>query len=115
LSDISQGWSLTLLGLIVAFSAMAIFIGVIVVLKRFFPYKEEAEEEEEVAPETPAEEAPVAVASTVEAEVAAIAVALVAARQKNRSPIGEALHSGRGSWWVANQLSSRQKAGLTRK
>jgi Na+-transporting methylmalonyl-CoA/oxaloacetate decarboxylase gamma subunit len=115
LDNIAQGWTLTLLGLIVAFSAMAIFIGVIVLLKRLFPYKEEAEETEAAA-EAPAEPAPVVVEATnIEPEIAAIAVAWVAAQQKNRSPIGAALQSGRSSWWVANQLSARQKMGLTRK
>lgn len=115
MDNISQGWTLTLLGLIVAFSAMAIFIGIIVLLKRLFPYKAEPEGEAEAAAEEPATAVKTTLNSNIEQEVAALAVAMVVARQRNRSPIGDALHSGRGSWWVANQLASRQKVGLNRK
>jgi Na+-transporting methylmalonyl-CoA/oxaloacetate decarboxylase gamma subunit len=105
--DIANGWTLTILGLFVAFLAMGIFIGVIVLLKRLFPYKEEvveADEAEAVVVSTP-------VSGLMEAEVAAIAVAIVAARQPDRSPIGSALLEGRGAWWGANHLASRQGAG----
>ena len=116
MTNIAQGWTLTLLGLLVAFSAMAIFIGVIVLLKKLFPYKGNGETEETPAESlAPAAELPVTTTSSMEAEIAALAVAITVERQKNRSPIGLALQSGPGSWWMANQLSARQKAGLTRK
>jgi hypothetical protein len=105
--DIASGWTLTILGLFVAFLAMGVFIGVIVLLKRLFPYKEEAVESDEA--ESIVVSAPIS--GLVEAEVAAIAVAIVAASQPNRSPIGAALLDGRGTWWGANHLTNRQGAG----
>jgi hypothetical protein len=99
--------------LIVAFLAMSIFVGTILLLKKLFPYQEEANETE--VEETPAKaEAPLMAASTLEAEVAAMAVAIVAARsaRKQYAPIGQALQSGRGSWWAAGQLSARQTTSL---
>jgi Na+-transporting methylmalonyl-CoA/oxaloacetate decarboxylase gamma subunit len=111
--EIAQGWTLTVLGLIVAFLAMSIFVGTILLLKKLFPYHEEATAAD--IEETPAEaEAPVTAASSMEAEVAAIAVAIVAARsaRKQHAPIGQALLSGRGSWWAAGQLSARQTPSL---
>lgn len=111
--EIAQGWTLTVLGLIVAFLAMSIFVGTILLLKKLFPYQEEANEGE--AEETPAEvEAQVMAASSIEAEVAAIAVAIVAARvaRQQHARIGQALQAGRGSWWAAGQLSARQTTSL---
>jgi Na+-transporting methylmalonyl-CoA/oxaloacetate decarboxylase gamma subunit len=67
-----QGLTISIVGLLLAFLFMAIFIGVIVLLQKIFPYK--GEEEGENGGEAPVVVA--AAAGTEEEVVAAIAVAL---------------------------------------
>ncbi len=100
MNEIAQGWTLSVLGIIVAFLFMSVFILIMVVLKRLFPYKEEAGMDETEA----AVEEPVALVESNqpdEAVIAAIAAALAMAKARRATGIGESLVAGRGSWWVA--------------
>ena len=80
-----EGLIISLVGLSLTFTALALFIGVIAALKRFFPAAVEPEPE-------PADQADV---------VAAIAGAL--AYWQSSGPeagaLGKALEEGRGPWW----------------
>lgn len=111
-NPILQGLTITVVGLLLAFLAMSLFILTMVVLKKLFPYREEAEEAE-----SEGEEAPVMSAqSDAEGEViAAIAVALSQMRAAGQSETGSALLAGRGTWWVANRMAAHRDAGLQRK
>ena len=41
MNEIAQGWALSVLGILVTFLSMGVFILIMVVLKRLFPYKED--------------------------------------------------------------------------
>jgi Na+-transporting methylmalonyl-CoA/oxaloacetate decarboxylase gamma subunit len=69
-SDFSTGLMISVVGLSVTFFALALFIGVIFLLKVLFPYKEEKEEVAEAPAlvETGAEEVAAAIAAVVYAK-----------------------------------------------
>jgi sodium pump decarboxylase gamma subunit len=105
-----QGLEVSLLGLIITFLALGVFILVMVVLQRIFPPQGEEEGKE---PET-AEEAPVllSVNSADESEEGAVAAAIAAAlsyyRSAGRTQLGGSLIEGRGAWWVSRRSEARQ-------
>lgn len=112
--NLLQGLSISIIGLLIAFIFMGIFILVMNILKKLFPYKPEAVEEEseeegdagneDVAPEIqPAGEEEVAVA---------IAAALAYFQSASQSKLGEQLQVGRGPYWTANRLAARQRRTL---
>jgi sodium pump decarboxylase gamma subunit len=114
MNDIMQGWALTIVGILVAFTFMAVFILIMVVLKRLFPYKEDVEATQ---PET-AVQNPVALVESNEpdeAVIAAIAAAVAVARARRAPGIGANLLAGRGSWWAANRMAAQQDVDLVRK
>ncbi len=106
-NPITQGLLISAVGLLVAFTSMASFILVIILLQKFFPPKAETETSD--APETPE---PVLITEAEdneeEAIVAAIAIALHAVRARVQSKLGAELQAGRSNWWAANVLSARQ-------
>lgn len=107
-SPITQGLIISVAGLIVAFTSMASFILVIILLQKFFPPK--AEETSEASEE--GEQPIIAKAEDNEEEeaiVAAITIALHAARAKAQSKLGAELQAGRSNWWAANLLAARQE------
>ena len=77
MSDIQTGLMISVVGLLITFLALGLFIGVIYLLKLIFPYKPEQEETAEEGPE----EAPALVEGQDEKLVAAIA-AVAYSRQK---------------------------------
>jgi sodium pump decarboxylase gamma subunit len=78
-SDFSTGLMISVVGLSITFIALALFIGVIFLLKVLFPYKEEKEEgEEEEVAETPA-------LVETDAEEVAAAIAAVAYAKANQT------------------------------
>ena len=114
MNEIAQGWTLSVLGILVAFLFMSVFILIMVVLKRLFPYKEDAGVDEAQA----VVEEPVALAVSNQpdqAVIAAIAAALAVVKARRATGIGETLVEGRGSWWVANRMASQQGVDLVRK
>lgn len=102
MNPIVQGLQVSVLGLIITFLALGVFILVMVVLKWLFPGKVETAAEET----SPAEEITILVVETADeseegAVVAAIAAALNYARTARHGQLGDALTQGRGSWWSA--------------
>jgi len=101
-------------GLVIAFAFMGIFILTMIALQALFPSKKAEPAMTEKAAPAVLVEAPAAVGpAAVEEEddlsvVAAAAVAIASLRSLNQSKLGEALSTGRGTWWIANQLSARQ-------
>jgi sodium pump decarboxylase gamma subunit len=79
LSDFSTGLMISVVGLTVTFVALAIFIGVIVLLKKLFPFKEEKEEAE-------ATESTPAMAESNEEEIVAAIAAVAFAKAQNTTP-----------------------------
>ena len=103
MNNIGQGFAIMIMGLGITFTALGLFIGLILLLERVFPPKSEVEEEEvEVRPvvsqmkrDTPEEEIAAAIA---------IALAHLYSYELCRSELGLSLEKGRGSWWVGGRL-----------
>ena len=93
MSDFSTGLMISLVGLLITFAALGIFIGLIYLLKTLFPFKEEVEE---VAVEAAAE--PVAAVTTEDDsdEIAAAVAAVSYLRSRRAGQLGTALLSGFG-------------------
>jgi Na+-transporting methylmalonyl-CoA/oxaloacetate decarboxylase gamma subunit len=112
MDPITQGLSLSAVGLTLSFLSMGLFILTIVVLQRIFPPKQHTDDKEEGG------EIPAVTTQATDEEgqvVAAIAVAVSYARSKGQSQLGQSLQGGRSSWWIANRMSSIQDEGLHRK
>jgi sodium pump decarboxylase gamma subunit len=118
LNPILEGLTLSIIGLIVAFAFMALFILTIVLLKALFPAKAS---QPETAPELELPAPAVAAASEAAPEVdesevaAAIAVAVAYVRSKTQSSLGNTLAEGRGAWWMANRINAPQDSGLNKR
>ena len=101
-----QGLEVSLIGLVITFLALGIFILIIVLLKKVFPYREEGEEEAGETEEAPA----LAVTELVEGEEAEIAAAITAAltyvRSRSRSQLGGSLAENRSGWWSARRAEA---------
>jgi len=114
---ITQGLTLSVVGLVVAFAFMALFILTMVVLQALFPAKKPAPVQ---VFDSPLVEAPAEISAAAEDDdelsvVAAITVAVASLRALNQSKLGESLNSGRGTWWMANRLAARQDNDLIKK
>jgi sodium pump decarboxylase gamma subunit len=120
MNPIMQGLQVSVLGLLITFLALGVFILVMVLLQRFFPGQEE--EIEEAA--DPAEEIPVlTIETTDESEEGAVVAAIAAAVQhihpSQSSQLGASLAEGKGNWWTArradaptgNRMDTRQRRG----
>jgi Na+-transporting methylmalonyl-CoA/oxaloacetate decarboxylase gamma subunit len=115
---ISQGLAISGLGLIITFSSLGIFILIMVVLKKVFPFKEE----EESGGADEGDQLPVSAAAVTEsgrdddlAVAAVIGVAIAHALSRSQSKLGNNLEAGRGSWWMANRMAAGQAANLLKK
>jgi Na+-transporting methylmalonyl-CoA/oxaloacetate decarboxylase gamma subunit len=104
MNNIEQGLAIMVMGLSITFSALALFIGVIILLQRLFPAGEEADSTEEKRVEQPVISR--LARDTGEEEIAvAISVALahLYSYELCRSNLGETLEKGHGPWWNAGQ------------
>jgi sodium pump decarboxylase gamma subunit len=115
LNPIVQGLEITVLGLAVTFTALGIFILVMLVLKRIFKEKPENDD-----PQVSEETAPIMEASTSEVEddsevIAVIAAAIAYMKSKTFSTLGASLESGKSTWWVSNSLKAKQGTGVNMK
>jgi sodium pump decarboxylase gamma subunit len=105
MSNIEQGLTIMVMGLSITFSALIIFIGVILLLKRLFPARqktdparEKAAAQKVVGPQS---------RDTTEEEIAiAITVALahLYSQELCRSNLGVDLEQGHGPWWAVGRL-----------
>jgi len=102
---LTEGLTISLLGILVTFLALGIFILLMVVLQKVFPYREK-NAVDQVSPAEPQVE------STPDDEeqmvAAAIAAAVSAVRAVPHGDLGSALREERSPWWSANLLHARQ-------
>ena len=108
MNPIMQGLQVSVLGLLITFLALGVFILVMVLLQRIFPGQEEAGEES--LGDT--EEIPVIAIETADdsdegAVVAVIVAALEHVRASQSSQLGASLTEGKGGWWSARRAESR--------
>lgn len=94
-SDFSNGLMVTVVGLSITFLALFIFIGVIMLLKVLFPYKEKASEVEENSQSNDT-------ACIEDEEVAAAIAAVVYLRGQRSSQLGSALTEGKSAFWTSD-------------
>lgn len=108
MTDLMKGLSIFFWGWGVSFVAMAVFMGLILLLRKIFPYKEA---EVEVKEKIEVEETVVVEAETSSEDeeiVAAITAAIGHLRARSQNRLGGSLNEGRGKWWLANRLSARE-------
>jgi Na+-transporting methylmalonyl-CoA/oxaloacetate decarboxylase gamma subunit len=117
LSDIMQGLSISVIGLLITFFALGVFILLMIILQRLFPPKtEKAEEEAEEGELMVQIDLGQAAEMDQDGEVAAaIAAAVSYFQAANRPSLGAGLESGRGHWWAANRSSGGRRNSLHRK
>jgi Na+-transporting methylmalonyl-CoA/oxaloacetate decarboxylase gamma subunit len=84
----------SLVGLIITFFALLVFIGVILLLKALFPYKEEKSEGEEVVSAD--------TGSDNDEELAAAIAAVVYLRGHRSSQLGSSFAEGKSAFWSSN-------------
>lgn len=99
MTDFQTGLLISVVGLLVTFVALGIFIGVIILLQKLFPPKAEAEEEavEEVKP------AQIETKEDSDAEAIAAALAAVSyLRSQRAGQLGATLATGPGPYWTSN-------------
>lgn len=102
-----QGLEISLLALTITFVALGIFILIMVMLQRLFPYKEEVEGSTP-APQTDDSLVVVSQETDENAEMAAaIAAALIYFQQKGKAGLGDALVEKRSAWWTARRNEAR--------
>lgn len=115
---ISEGLTISALGLSVTFLALGVFIFVMIALQKLFPHKAEPDEVRAVdltSASTQRSEATLDVwVEEGSEEVAAIAAAVAYLRALGQSSLGSTLESGRGIWWIKNRLAAN-RSGTTRK
>lgn len=111
MDPILQGLQISLLGMILTFLALGVFILIMVGLKRFFPPSaEEVGNLEEAAEEaeTPLIEVESADESEEGAVVAAISAALSYFQARQGGQLGQALQKGRSGWWAARRAEAHE-------
>ena len=109
MSDFSQGLVVSVVGLLVTFLALGVFILVMVVLQKLFPYREEAAEQSSGEPSDGIEPASTIAESTSneEEEIAAAITAVAYLRSQHSSQLGSALLEGPGRYWASKRQSQK--------
>lgn len=94
MTDFQTGLMISAIGLLVTFSALGIFIGIIVLLQKLFPAKPETKEIEQLITDEPAE---IEVKTEAGAdEIAAVLAAVAYLRAQRSGQLGSELLSGPG-------------------
>lgn len=110
MNDLMSGLQVSVLGLLITFLALGVFILIMIVLQRLFPNKAEAAEAVEVLPQGELLEVVEIEDESLTAEgevVAAIAAAIAVARGRSRSSLGNSLQESKGSWWSVRKMEAR--------
>lgn len=111
MSEIAQGLEVSVLGILITFVALGVFIFIMIFLQRMFPYKNEdaaAVVEEREAPEAVIEIATDPATDGEEGEIAAaIGAALLYLRSRSKTSLGDSLFEGRGGWWSSHRIESQ--------
>lgn len=107
MTDFQSGLLISVVGLLSTFSALLIFIGVIIGLQKLFPVKEK--KFEAVAPVEAAEPAEAVTKAETNAEEIAAAVAAVAVLRAQRSgQLGASLVSGPGPYRMFKMVDRKK-------
>jgi sodium pump decarboxylase gamma subunit len=108
LNNLVQGLEVSVLGILITFFALGVFIIIMIVLQRLFPAgsgeSNGIEQDQELEAVAPLE---VEVSSEDDAVVAAIAAAISFLRAHNESSLGGSLEEGRSGWWATRRLEAR--------
>ena len=105
MNSFAQGLEVSILGILITFTALGVFILIMIVLQRLFPSAEaEASSKTE---EQPLVEVQIEETGEDAAVVAAIAAALSYLRARSQSSLGSSLQEGRGSWWNSRKMEAR--------
>jgi sodium pump decarboxylase gamma subunit len=101
MSNVGQGLAISMMGMGITFAALAIFIGIMVVLQRLFPVEAKHVEETEQAEER--ETVNTLARDTSEQEIA-VAISVALAHLYSQNNLGKSLEDGGGPWWTAGQF-----------
>ncbi len=96
MTDFQTGLMISTIGLLVTFSALLIFIGVMVILQKLFPVRKKSETPVQISPDKPVE-LTIAVESEDE-EITAALAAIAYLRSQNTGQLGAALLYGPGPY-----------------
>ena len=116
MNPLIQGLEISITGLAVTFTALGIFILVMMALQRIFREKTPVDDETSSSDESIIETSTVVVAQSSDEEtdlIAVIAVAISYFRLKTLSSLGTSLETGKGTWWISNRLNAKQGTGIT--
>jgi len=108
MSETIQGLEISLLGILITFTALGVFVLIMIGLQKLFPERMNGEVElsSRDAPNEP--ERAETTAQEEENEVAAaIAVALLHFQSQRQGGLGEALNEGKGPWWSLHSQAAR--------
>ena len=110
MNEIIQGLNISLVGLLVTFTALGLFILMILLLEKIFPARPQVIEER-----TPSEEASNlqilgedASGNVDPATAAAIMAAICYFQMQARPALGARLVEGHGRWWTANKTKEKR-------
>lgn len=110
MSEFNQGLLISIVGILITFFALGVFILIMVVLKKLFPYKgaaNEGENEDEETYEEPAVILAAESSSNVDEERVAAIGALIYLLGQHSNQLGASLLEGPGRFWSAKQQSKR--------
>lgn len=111
MSEFNQGLIISIVGLLITFTALGVFILVMVVLKKLFPFKEQKNEKGEAEDEeTYEDETTLSLAentSSEEEEIAAAIGAITILRSQQSNQLGATLLEGPGRYWAAKNQSKK--------
>ncbi len=113
MDPIVQGIEISILGLAVTFTALGIFILVMMLLKRIFKEKPEVTETSSEAAIVSTNDTIVEESSDDSEIIAVITAAVTYVRAKTLSSLGSTLENGKGSWWVSNRSTAKQGIGVS--
>lgn len=96
MTDFQTGLLISVVGLVVTFTALFIFIGVMVLLQKIFPVKKAVEVSTPAVPDQPAEMN--VTAESGEEEITAALAAIAFLRTRNSGQLGDTLRYGPGPY-----------------
>jgi Na+-transporting methylmalonyl-CoA/oxaloacetate decarboxylase gamma subunit len=105
MSSVEQGIEIMVAGLSITFAALAIFIGIILLLQRLFPSEHGVEEERRKAADQ--QDKNLSTRDTSEEEIAVaitVALAQLYSYELCRSDLGVSLEQSRSPWWTVGRL-----------
>ena len=110
MSDMAQGLTISVVGILITFFSLGVFILIMVLLQRIFPAAakqvEEAEEDQAAMQVELDQEGEII--GEDQAAVAAIMVAIKYFQTESQPVLGINLEAGRGRWWTSNRMIARQ-------